>query len=130
MTDIRDKKDVIIFVNLFYKKVRIDTVIGPVFAVVIINDNWESHLNRMYSFWNTVLFGEKDYRGNPFSKHANLPIDNTHFQRWIDLLNQTIDENFVGEKANEVKMRAEKMRLMFQSKLEYVRSHSQYKNIM
>jgi len=130
MTDIRDKKDVIIFVNLFYSKVRIDSVIGPVFAAVIINDNWEPHLNRMYSFWNTILFGKQDYRGNPFSKHANLPIRSIHFQRWIDLLNETVDENFTGNKADEVKMRAKKMRTMFESKLEYVRAHSQYRNIM
>lgn len=130
MTDICNKEDVIIFVNNFYNKVRIDSVIGPVFAAVIIDDNWAPHLNRMYSFWNTVLFAQQDYRGNPFSKHANLPITNIHFQRWIDLLNETINENFEGEKADEVKMRAEKMRLMFQAKLEYVQAHSQYRNIL
>jgi hemoglobin len=125
MTDILNKEDVIIFVNVFYKKVRIDMVLGPVFAAVIINDNWEPHLNRMYSFWNTVLFGKRDYQGNPFSKHTNLPITKIHFQHWIDLLNETIDENFEGDKADEVKMRADKMRILFQSKLEYVRAHSQ-----
>ncbi len=130
MTDICNKEDVIIFVNAFYSKVRVDTVIGPVFAAVIVDDNWNPHLNRMYSFWNTVLFAQQDYRGNPFSKHVNLPITNIHFQRWIDLLNETIDENFVGDKAEEVKMRAEKMRLMFQAKLEYTRAHSQYRNIV
>jgi len=130
MTDIRNKGDVVIFVNLFYQKVRIDSILGSVFAAVIIDDNWEPHLNRMYSFWNTILFGKQDYRGNPFSKHANLPINGIHFQRWIDLLNETIDESFEGNKADEVKLRAEKMRLMFQAKLEYVRAHSQYRNIV
>lgn len=130
MTDIRNKEDVIIFVNEFYQKVRIDMLLGPVFAAIIVDDNWEPHLNRMYSFWNTVLFGEKDYSGNPFSKHANLPITGTHFQRWIDILHETVNENFEGDKADEIKMRAEKMRIMFESKLEYIRAHSEYKNIM
>jgi len=89
MNDIRDKEDVKIFVNAFYKKVRIDNFLGPVFAAKIPDDNWQPHLERMYSFWYTVLFAARDYSGNPFSKHASLPIQAIHFERWVKLFIET-----------------------------------------
>ncbi len=130
MTDIRNKADVKIFVDAFYEQVRIDPLIGAVFAARIAADAWPAHLERMYSFWHTVLFGVQDYRGNPFSKHSSLPIHAQHFERWIQLLSTTIDAHFAGPKAEEVKLRAQKMGLMFQSKLAYLREHQNYKNIL
>lgn len=130
MNDIMNKEDVKVFVDLFYKRVSVDEIIGPVFAAKIPDGNWEPHLKRMYSFWNTILFSVKEYSGNPFSKHANLPIEKRHFDRWVSLFSATIDELFEGEKAEEVKSRALQMGLLFNSKLEYIRSNKGYKNIM
>lgn len=123
MHDIRDKGDIKILVDAFYVKVRIDPVIGAVFAARIPNDNWSPHLERMYSFWNTILFGVGDYRGNPFAKHEQLPIQARHFERWIGLLMETVDALFVGVKAEEVKMRASKIGAVFQAKLEYIQAN-------
>jgi len=128
MNDISNKEDVKVFVDSFYTKVQKDVLIGPVFAARV--KDWTPHLERMYSFWNTVLFAERDYRGNPFSKHANLPIQKAHFDRWIELLVETVDESYEGEKAEEVKMRAIKMGELFLSKLQYIQSNDQYRNIM
>lgn len=130
MNDIQDKEDVKIFVDAFYKKVRIDMILGPVFAAKIPDENWAPHLERMYSFWHTVLFAIRDYSGNPFSKHATLPIQKNHFEKWVELFIKTIDEHFAGEKAEDAKMRAIKMGKLFQSKLEYLQANSQFKNIM
>jgi len=130
MHDIADKEDVKIFVDAFYKRVRIDELIGPVFSAKIPNDNWTPHLERMYSFWNTVLFAQRDYSGNPFSKHASLPIKKDHFERWVNLFIKTIDEYFEGKKAEEAKMRAVKMGALFQSKLEYIQNNQSFKNIL
>ena len=130
MNDIRDKEDVKIFVDAFYKKVRIDSILGPVFAAKIPDDNWPPHLERMYSFWSTVLFAVRDYSGNPFSKHATLPIQGNHFEKWMELFTETIDTHFAGEKAEDAKMRAIKMGKLFQSKLEYIQANQNFKNIM
>ncbi len=127
MHDIRNKADIKIFVDAFYEKVRVDPTIGPVFAAKIPNDNWSPHLERMYSFWHTILFGIPDYRGNPFAKHEELPIQARHFERWITLLTETIDTLFAGEKAEEVKMRAMKIGAVFQAKLEYIQANDAYK---
>ena len=130
MNDITNKEDIKNFVDAFYNEVRIDQLIGPVFASVIPDGNWTPHLERMYSFWNTVLFRVRDYHGNPFSKHRSLPIEKIHFDRWLKLLNATLNERFSGEKTEEVKERAEKMGLLFQSKLMHLRNNDQFRNII
>lgn len=130
MNDISSKEDVQTFVDAFYGKVRIDLLIGPVFAAKIPNDNWKPHLERMYSFWTTVLLNEKGYSGNPFSKHRHLPIEKRHFDRWLTLFAETLDLHFEGPKTEEAKDRATKMGLLFLSKLEHIRKNENYKNIL
>ena len=44
-------------------------------------------------------------------------IDTEHFQRWLELFKQTVDENFEGEKAREAKEKAESIAMIFQTKL-------------
>jgi len=84
----------------------------------------------MYRFWNTVLFGAAEYRGNPFSHHLGLGIEKVHFDRWISLFYHNIEENFKGDKADEVKERALKMRTLFESKLEYIKANPGIRPIM
>ncbi|MDP9079608.1 MAG: group III truncated hemoglobin [Bacteroidota bacterium] len=116
MEDVKDLSSIIILVDDFYGKVHSDKLLGPVFSVVI-KDDWQSHLDKMYAFWNAALFGGPGFNGNPFTTHATLPIAGSHFQRWIKLFAQTIDEHFEGPKASETKTKAGLMSLMFQSKL-------------
>ena len=130
MDDIKSKDDIVLFVNQFYQKVRKDKLIGPIFTGRIAEDDWPRHLGRMHSFWNTVLFGVADYRGNPFSHHISLGLDKIHFDRWILLFTSTINKNFKGPKALEVLERAEKMRLMFESKLETIKSNPKRHTIL
>lgn len=122
MNDITNKTDIMLFVDSFYNKIRQDKLLGSIFTAKIADNGWETHLERMYSFWNTVLLGQKDYRGNPFSKHASLPIQQIHFDHWLQLFSATINEHFQGKKAEEAKMRAAKMAVLFESKLAHIRS--------
>jgi len=117
MTDIRSLVEIKLFVDAFYNKIRKDDLLGPVFALRIAEEDWPKHLEKMYGFWNTVLFFQKDYRGNPFAKHIGLPVQNAHFKRWVSLFQQTIDENFAGNKAEETKRRAENIAMVFSARL-------------
>lgn len=130
MHDLKNKADIQVLVDVFYTKVRIDPLIGPVFATMIKENQWPVHLERMYGFWNTVLFAQKDYRGNPFSKHATLPLEAKHFERWLTLFTESLDSHFQGKKAEEAKNRALKMATLFQSKLAYIQANSSYKNLL
>jgi len=129
MNDITSKSDIKIFIDAFYGKVKIDPLIGPVFAAAIPGNDWSVHMERMYSFWDTVLFAKKDYQGSPFSKHSTLPLEKKHFDRWINLFAETLDAYFVGEKTEEAKDRAVKMGALFLSKLQYMRDNPQLRNL-
>ena len=99
---------------------RKDDLIGPIFSDKITGD-WQPHLNKMYVFWNAALFAVPGYKGNPFSKHAPLKIDSPHFKRWLYLFNETIDGNFKGPMADDVKRRASLMADIFLVKLGQMR---------
>lgn len=117
-TDIKHIEDIQNLVNTFYDKVRQDEMLGPIFNGVI-NDRWPEHLEKMYRFWQSILLGEHTYFGRPFPPHAPLPIDHRHFQRWLLLFQETLDGLYVGEKAEEAKLRASKMAEMFAYKHAY-----------
>jgi hemoglobin len=118
--DIKDIEDIKVFVNDFYNKVKIDALIGPVFLEKITGD-WQPHLDKMYAFWNAALFGVAGFRGNPFAKHAPLPIEQQHFNRWLVLFGETIDTYFEGAIAEDAKNRAALMARVFVSRLGQMR---------
>lgn len=123
MKDITDRNDVILLVNAFYSKVRSDEILKDIFNDVI-KDEWQPHLEKMYKFWETILLAQNTYTGNPFSPHAGLSIFKHHFDRWLKLFFETVDEYFYGEKANFAKEQAQKIAIIFLSKIEYIRKQS------
>ena len=116
MKDIEEIKDIRVFVDDFYSRVRQDSLIGPIFSEVITGD-WQPHLDKMYAFWNAALFGVAGFKGNPFARHAPLPIAQEHFDRWLELFSATIDSNFEGPMAEDTKHRAGLMAELFVFKL-------------
>lgn len=111
--ELKVREDVERLVDLFYAKVREDTLLAPVFAHV----DWPEHLPKMYSFWASMMLGEMTYRGNPFEKHVRLPVDTQHFDRWLALFTETVDENFEGPQAVEIKDRARSIAGIFQHRM-------------
>ncbi len=123
--DISNYQDIVFLVDNFYKKVRKDPLLSHIFNSVI-GQNWDAHLDKMYRFWQTVLFKENRYSGKPFLPHTKLPIHKQHFDQWLLLFKQTINENFNGPKADEIIVRANKMAIMFQAKLSLINQNNQY----
>jgi hemoglobin len=99
-------------VNAFYERVKSDDVLGFIFDRVA-QTNWETHLPKMYAFWETVLFRSGGYTGNPIAVHAKLvpqtEMSRVQFDRWLLLFFSTVDEFFAGEKAEHIKSCAEDM---------------------
>jgi len=77
-------------VDAFYARIRQDPVLGPIFAERI--EDWAPHLERMRNFWSSVVLMTGRYHGRPMPKHAALPVDATHFDRWLGLFVQTAEE--------------------------------------
>jgi hemoglobin len=74
----------------FYAKVRADAVLAPIFEARITD--WEPHLQRMCAFWSSVALMSGRYHGTPMAKHAPLPVDAGHFDRWLALFEATASE--------------------------------------
>ena len=86
-------------------KVREDDLLADIFNGVI-QDRWPEHLDKMYRFWQTVLLEEHTYYGSPFVPHAKLPVSKAHFEHWVGLFEQTVDEHFSGSNAERAKWQA------------------------
>ncbi|MFT6717285.1 MAG: hemoglobin [Saprospiraceae bacterium] len=107
--DITNSGDVKLLVDTFYKQVMADEVIGYFFTKVV-PISMETHMPIMYSFWENVLFYTGEYKGNPMIKHVDMnrksPLEQKHFDRWLTLWANTVDELFAGDKAEEAKSKA------------------------
>lgn len=102
MKDIADREDIKLLVDRFYDRVQQDPLLGPIFNDIAKVD-WAHHLPVMYDFWSTMLFRTATYKGRPWPKHAPLPVQQAHFERWLSLFCQTVDSHFAGPKAREAK---------------------------
>ncbi len=120
--DISSREDVILMVDEFYARVQKDPHIGPIF-IGVIKDEWPAHLAKLYRFWETVLLGERTYSGSPFVPHSQMPLQQSHFETWLKLFYETVDQYFHGPKAEEAKERAHNMARMFLFKIEHYRQN-------
>ncbi len=77
-------------VRRFYDSVRADALLGPIFDARIAD--WESHLERMVRFWSSVALMSGRYHGQPMEKHLPLPVDASHFDRWLEIFEATARE--------------------------------------
>ncbi|CAL2093752.1 group III truncated hemoglobin [Tenacibaculum sp. 190524A02b] len=110
--EIINRDDVYLLVSTFYNKIKLDDFIGPIFISTIPANEWNDHLEKLTDFWETNLFFVRKFKGNPMKAHKdvdmnfNYKISQEHFGRWLQLWFTTVDELFLGQKANEAKERA------------------------
>lgn len=111
-SDINGRAEIERLVNAFYERVRTDELLGFIFDRIAQTD-WQTHLPKMYAFWETVLFRSGGYVGNPLAAHAKLvphtAMGRAQFDRWLTLFCGTVDDLFAGEKAQHIKRCAEDM---------------------
>lgn len=111
--DITNRKDIYILVSHFYNKVKNNTLLGPIFNTAI--QDWDNHLQQLTTFWQSSLFLNTKYTGNPIKTHINVDKNNqnsisqTHFGIWLNLWVETIDQLYAGPIANTAKNKARKM---------------------
>ena len=126
MKKLESREDIELLVNSFYTKVIDDETIGFFFKDIIKVD-FEKHLPKMYSFWETILFGQMSYKGNPMAVHFPInqleDIKKRHFERWLELWKQTIEENFTGQNADMAITKSENIANLMAYKMENARKH-------
>ena len=124
MKDIETIEDIELLVNTFYNKVKKDDVIGFFFNDVA-KTNWEVHLPKMYLFWRALLFMDIKFEGNPVGAHIpinlQVPMEERHFDHWVGLWKETVDELFEGETAEDAKNKGQNIAKMMAFKMRQVR---------
>ena len=116
MRDIESLKDIHLLVDKFYAKVREDQAIGMFFNQRL-EGRWEAHHKKLYRFWHTVLLRRPDYFGNPVPMHFNMNIKKEHFDHWLKVWCETVDELYAGTIAERAKFRGYTMAKAFYSKI-------------
>ena len=117
--DIKNREDIKLMVDTFYESVRDNELLSPIFKERIEN-KWPAHLEKMYSFWETILLEEHTYNGAPFTPHATMPLEEIHFTTWVKIFIETADELFTGPIADEAKRRGKLMAAIFNSKINFM----------
>jgi hemoglobin len=86
-----------VLVETFYTRVRADPLIGPVFNAAI--SDWPEHLEKLQSFWSSVMLTSGRYKGRPLPEHVKhaASISHASFERWLTLWRETTDALFVEE---------------------------------
>lgn len=108
MTYPLDRAALTVLVDTFYDDARRDPLLGPVFEQAIADDQWVTHKARLVAFWSTALLGTREFRGNVFVKHVDMPgLAPQHFKRWLQLFEARVDAMFGPRDAQSLMLTAQ-----------------------
>ena len=96
-------------VDEFYTSIRRDQRLGPIFAEAV-GDDWTHHLEKMKSFWRSVLLKTGEYHGRPVPVHNAIGgIKSEDFRIWLQLFRNQVSKSFHPEAADTVVNAAERI---------------------
>lgn len=102
--------NIVRLVDDFYAKVRRDAALGPIFDRAIAEQDWPSHLAKMYAFWSSVMLTSGRYKGDPVATHRVVAgIEPELFTRWLDLFEASAAGLFVPECAEAFAVKARRI---------------------
>lgn len=99
MGDLDTVENIEEMVRRFYRVVAQDSLLGPMYNNVAQVD-WSVHVPKLASFWCRALLGSDGYEGNLSRAHERVtaiePYTPAHFERWLDLFHETVEEGWTG----------------------------------
>jgi hemoglobin len=111
--DITTYEDCLLLIRKFYDKLLTDDTIAHFFVGLDL----EEHIPRVADFWAFLLIDKPGYNNNMMTAHAKLELKEKDFERWLALFHETINEHFVGEKAELAKQRSTLIAWTMRSKM-------------
>ena len=118
--DIQSREDIELLMTSFYEKVKKDDTIGFIFND-IAQVNWEHHIPIICDFWETLLLNAASYKKNAMEVHyilnRKVTFEEKHFQRWLKLFFETVDQLYIGKVATMAKTRAKSIADLMQFKM-------------
>ncbi|HNP32674.1 MAG TPA: group III truncated hemoglobin [Flavobacterium sp.] len=120
MHDIQNQDDLYLLVDEFYKKLLADSSISYIFTDVV-KIKIEEHLPILVTFWSQAILGTGGYVRNLTQIHLDVNakeyLTPELFKIWLDHFYKTVDENFKGEKAEQIKTQALSIATIMQIKI-------------
>ena len=104
-----DEPHLIRLVGQFYAKVRADTLLGPLFNRAITD--WPTHLERLASFWSSVMLTTGRYKGQPLPAHMRHQAEITPemFARWLALWEDSAGQCLPPDAATAIIVKAHRI---------------------
>ncbi len=120
MKDIRNQDDLYLLVDEFYKKLLADPAISYIFTDVVKIKILE-HLPILVTFWSQAILGTGGYTKNLTQIHLDINakelLTPELFKIWLNHFYTAVDENFLGEKAEQIKTQALSIATIMQIKI-------------
>ena len=120
MNDIQTHRDLYFLVDEFYKKLLNDNRINFIFTD-IVKIKIEEHLPILVTFWSQMILGTGGYTNNLTDIHLKIDklqhLSPEMFEVWLHHFNKTVDDNFMGLNANEIKLHANNLSVILQIKI-------------
>ncbi len=106
MRDIANRADIEKIMTAFYDKVIVDDFMSFYYNKV----NLEQHLPNITDFWESTLFNTANYTNDILTVHEHLntlaPLKYEHFNRWVAVFCECIDDMYSGSIAEKAKEKA------------------------
>ena len=104
--DLDSREHIEFFVDRFYERMLADEQLAPIFVDVAQVD-LAVHLPHIKDYWCKLLLGDAEYRRHTMDIHRQLhskrALQAQDFERWLSFFTATVDEYFVGERAERAK---------------------------
>jgi hemoglobin len=105
-SDLDSRERIAFFVDRFYERMLADEQLAPIFVDVAEID-LAVHLPHIKDYWCKLLLGDNKYRRHTMDIHRQLHSKRTlqvqDFLRWLSFFTATVDDYFVGERADRAK---------------------------
>ncbi|MEZ4839147.1 group III truncated hemoglobin [Flavobacterium sp.] len=125
MKDIKNQEDLYIIVDEFYKKLLSDDRISYIFTD-IVKIKLKEHLPILVTFWSQGILGTGGYTNNLTQIHLDINekvyLSPELFDIWLTHFNNSVDENFSGQKAEQIKTQALSIATVIQIKINQKKS--------
>ena len=106
--DIQNEGDIKTLVDTLCQKATNDTLLGASFGAAA-RIHWPHYLTSQYRYWSNTLLGQSQLEGDPLPVQVVLPRSGPHIEHWLELFSSTVEEHFIGSKAEKAKQLAQQL---------------------
>lgn len=81
-------------VSAFYVRIRQNTELGPLFAVIVPEEKWDAHVEKVTAFWLSCFGLERVYSAKGFMpahlRHAAIGLE--HIPVWLEVFDGVLKD--------------------------------------